>query len=106
MDNGRPVTDFARFARMVQDDILPLLEEYCYEDYVALERILGSDLVDVRRQRVRHEFFDPARRDDLIRALLAPSPELLASSQVVSSETEQPEEDGNEDQGSHEGLPG
>jgi 5-methylcytosine-specific restriction protein B len=95
LDNGLPVTDFARFARIVEDDILPLLEEYCYEDYVALEEILGSGLVDANRQRIRHELFAPARRDDLIQALLAPSPELSASSQAVASESEQLEE--NED---------
>ncbi|MBI3732781.1 MAG: AAA family ATPase [Chloroflexi bacterium] len=29
---GRPIGDFVTLARVVQDDIVPLLEEYCYED--------------------------------------------------------------------------
>ena len=41
LDGDKPVADFARLARIVQDDIIPLLEEYCYEDYDALEKILG-----------------------------------------------------------------
>ncbi len=92
LDNGRPVSDFARFTRIFQDDILPLLEEYCYEDYGTLVKILGQSLVDENRQRIHHELFEPARRDDLVQALLAPSPEIVASPQVVASEAQQIEE--------------
>ena len=89
LDNGRPVSDFAKFSRIFQEDILPLLEEYCYEDYGTLAKILGSGLVDETHQRIHHELFDPSKRDDLIQALLAPSPEIVASPSVVSSEAEQ-----------------
>ena len=88
LDNGRPVSDFAKFSKIFQDDILPLLEEYCYEDYGTLAKILGSSLVDENHQRIHHELFDPSRRDDLIQALLAPSPDIVTSFQVVISETE------------------
>jgi 5-methylcytosine-specific restriction enzyme B len=99
LDNGRPVSDFSKFVKIFQDDILPLIEEYCYEDYATLAKILGSGLVDENHQRIRHELFDTARLDDLIQALLAPSPEIVASPQVVASEAEQVEvEDENEDQ--------
>jgi len=30
LENGQPIGDFATFARVFQEDILPLLEEYCY----------------------------------------------------------------------------
>ena len=46
LDGGKPVTELARLAHIIQDDILPFLEEYCYEDYDALEKILGQALVD------------------------------------------------------------
>lgn len=85
LNGGRPVGDFARFARIVQDDILPLLEEYCYEDYVALARILGSRLVDSENQRIRHELFDPARHDALIEALLAPFPDLKTTAAAIAA---------------------
>ncbi len=41
LEAGRPISSLAQFARVLRDDIIPLLEEYCYENYEALERILG-----------------------------------------------------------------
>ena len=40
------MTDFSRFVRILAEDIIPLLEEYCYEDYSVLTQILGKGLVD------------------------------------------------------------
>ena len=53
LDDGRPVASFPKFVRIVAEDIIPLLEEYCYEDYSALKNILGYGLVDEQRQRIR-----------------------------------------------------
>lgn len=89
LSNGRPVSDFARLARVVQDDILPLLEEYCYEDYDRLEKILGSALVDVTNQRIKHELFEPTRQADLAAALLEPTPELVTFMAATSAEAEE-----------------
>lgn len=86
LDNGRPVATLAKFTRIVQDDILPLLEEYCYEDYATLGKILGSSLVDKAEQRLRHELFEPARQDELVRALLNIDPDITTSTQAVVSE--------------------
>jgi len=97
LENGRPLNDFARFARILQEDILPLLEEYCYEDYDALEKILGRSLVDRQSQRIRRELFESARKDELIQALL--SPEVTTS--IAAARIEQSVvngEDDNEDQ--------
>lgn len=88
MDNDRSITDFARFARIVQDEIIPLLEEYCYEDYNALSKILGKMLVDEDHQQIRYDLFLPAKRDELIQALLAPSPEIATSARTTLSEAE------------------
>lgn len=90
LDSGKPVVDFNRFSRVVQDDIVPLLEEYCYEDYDALEKILGSGLVDRTNQRIRHELFDPALQEDLIVALLAPAPDIATSLSATTVEAEAP----------------
>jgi 5-methylcytosine-specific restriction protein B len=92
LDNGRPVSDIGKFSKIFQEDILPLLEEYCYEDYGALAKILGTGLVDENHQRIHHELFEPSRQDNLIQALLAPSPEIVASPAIVSSEAEQIDE--------------
>ncbi len=93
LHDGKPVASFARFARMVQEDIIPLLEEYCYEDYDTLERILGRGLVDVRTQTINHDLFSPARQDELVQALLAPSPEITTSLQAAVSDQALEEDD-------------
>jgi 5-methylcytosine-specific restriction protein B len=92
-DNGKPVTEFAKLSRIVAEDIIPLLEEYCYEDYGALTEILGEAMVDSERQRVREELFLPARRQDLIQALLSPTPELSTTIEAVVQLTSTPEQE-------------
>jgi 5-methylcytosine-specific restriction protein B len=47
LHDGKPISDAAAFARVIREDVIPLLEEYCYEDYEMLERVLGTGLVDV-----------------------------------------------------------
>lgn len=97
-DNGKPVTDFAKFSRIIAEDIIPLLEEYCYEDYAALSEILGEAMVDRDRQRVREELFAPTRRQDLIQALLVPTPDLSTSLEAVAQDSpaQEPEEEPDE----------
>jgi 5-methylcytosine-specific restriction protein B len=101
LDGGKPVSNFARFSRVVQEDIIPLLEEYCYEDYTALEKILGRGLVNAVAQEIKHDLFDPARQDELVQALLAPSPEITTSLQAAVTEEPEPDE-GEEDNNVHE----
>lgn len=91
LEDGRPVTDFPKLCRVLREDIVPLLEEYCYEDYSVLEKILGEGLVDTRNQRVRDELFGSSKQDELIQALLAPHPEITTSPRAIASETEDPE---------------
>ena len=86
MHGGSPLKDLASLKRAFRDDIIPLLEEYCYEDYTTLATILGDQLVDSSAQRICHELFDDGQESDLIQALLAPCPEISASSEAVSSE--------------------
>ncbi|MBI5607089.1 MAG: AAA family ATPase [Deltaproteobacteria bacterium] len=101
LEGGKPVTDFARFVRILADDIIPLVGEYCYEDYGALTQILGVGLVDEARQRIREELFVLARREELVQALLAPSPEIVTSPDAVAvtevaDDPDDPETKGNE----------
>ena len=88
LEDEHPLGEYAMFVRVVQEDILPLLEEYCYEDYSTLEKILGPGLVDVQKQQIRHELFDISNRDNLIQALLAPAPEITTSTQALSSDAQ------------------
>jgi len=87
MEGDRPLAEFARFVQVLQDEIIPLLEEYCYEDYSSLAEILGTGLVDVMNQSIRSELFEDARRDDLVQALLEPYPEITTSRPAVASES-------------------
>ena len=76
------MTDWEKFVRILAEDIIPLLEEYCYEDYSALVKILGPGLVDESRQKIRDELFLSGRKQDLIQALIAPTPDLMTSGTV------------------------
>lgn len=96
MEGDKPIANFARFARVVQDDVIPLLEEYCYEDHTSLERILGKGLIDASSQCARHELFQPDRQEKLIDALVAECPEIMGTKQAMESEAEK-EADADED---------
>jgi 5-methylcytosine-specific restriction enzyme B len=65
----QPISSMAEFARILRDDIIPLIEEYCYDDFSTLREILGSDLVDAEDARIRDDMFLPNREQDLILAL-------------------------------------
>lgn len=94
LEGGKPVTDFAKFIRVLAEDLVPLLEEYCYEDYGALARILGPSLVDETRQRIREELFATAKWPELIQALLQPAPEIVTAPDAGSTagESDEPAE--------------
>ncbi len=92
LEKGRAISEFSKLSSVIQEDIIPLLEEYCYEDYSTLEKILGKGLVDIQNQNIRHELFEESRRDELIQALLAPYPEISTSFQILESEGETQEE--------------
>jgi 5-methylcytosine-specific restriction enzyme B len=93
MESGKPITDFLRFSRVLAEDIFPLLEEYCYENYGMLRELLGQGIVDEENQRIRSELFLPERRDDLIQALLAPFPEIGTSTAAIVAEPLEPDAD-------------
>jgi 5-methylcytosine-specific restriction protein B len=65
----QPITSVAEFARVLRDDIIPLLEEYCYDDFATLRDILGGELVDAEAGRIREEIFGVNREGDLIQAV-------------------------------------
>ncbi len=88
MEQGKPIVEFAKFAKIIQEDVIPLLEEYCYENYESLEKILGKGLVDAGSMRIRHELFDDQRWNELAEALLAPVPDIVTSGSAVSASDE------------------
>jgi 5-methylcytosine-specific restriction protein B len=86
LEHGEPVAEFSRFRCILREEIIPLLEEYCYEDYSALAKILGPGLVDEDRQAIQEDLFHPEREQDLVQALLAPCSEIAASFQAIAAE--------------------
>lgn len=58
MPGGKVVSEPADFARIFRLEIVPLLQEYCYEEYGLLEEILGEELVDVQAQTLNEERLD------------------------------------------------
>lgn len=91
MMDGRPVKDLGSLKRAIRDDIVPLLEEYCYEDFSALQNILGSGLLDADRQRIRSELFEDGRDDELLQALKEPCPEIFTTAEALGATSTQDE---------------
>ncbi|HUI16139.1 MAG TPA: AAA family ATPase [Alphaproteobacteria bacterium] len=83
----QPIRDFASLSEALQDDIIPLLEEYCGGDFAALEKVLGPTLVDVEGRRVRSDLFEKASSGALIESLrqLA-GPGVSAAGKAVKAE--------------------
>jgi 5-methylcytosine-specific restriction protein B len=98
MHSGSPVKDLPSLKRASRDDIIPLLEEYCYEQYGTMEDILGDQVVDIAAERVRHELFDDGQEADLVQGLLAPFAEITEAVASEESQTESDEVDDDEDE--------
>ena len=56
LEGDIPVTDPDEFARRFRQEILPLLQEYCYDDYRVLAEFIGPELVDRENQLLNGEF--------------------------------------------------
>lgn len=88
LNDGRPITTLARFVQVIEEDIIPLLQEYCYEDYSALEKILGAGIVDGEQQKIRQELFARPRHAELLAQLVAPFPEIQSSPAALASDVD------------------
>lgn len=96
MEGGRPVRDAVRFFRVVRDEIIPLLEEYCYEDFDALHNVLGGGLVDLPNRAIRHALFEEPTGPELVQALLSPCPDILTSLKTMTAVGPEAESDEDE----------
>ncbi len=76
LENEKPIMDIYKFKDIVKEDIIPLIEEYCYGDYDLMANILGQGIVDAKNQRIRHELFDSSDISNFVNALLQPWPDL------------------------------
>jgi 5-methylcytosine-specific restriction enzyme B len=69
LDQGLPISQPDEFARRFRQEILPLLQEYCYEDYATLAKYLGDQIVQSDTQELNEEVLQDD--DKLIEALTA-----------------------------------
>ncbi|MSQ48744.1 MAG: AAA family ATPase [Deltaproteobacteria bacterium] len=97
LHEGRPVNDLGHLSRILQDEVLPLLEEYCYDNWDSLKRILGNGFVDVDSKSFRSGLFDANRQADLLQALFATDPEIATSAVAVAAEVSLPDPAEDED---------
>jgi 5-methylcytosine-specific restriction enzyme B len=67
MSGSAPIADVGKLARVLEDDVIPLVQEYCYEDWPTLAAILGRGFVDPDRRTIRPEVFRSA--SSLVEAL-------------------------------------
>ena len=93
LHSGSPVKDLASLKRAIRDDIIPLLEEYCYEDYTTLGKILGEQVIDLNTQQIRDALFDEGQEEALKQALLTPFEEISRTSEAIASEESQADTD-------------
>ncbi len=83
---GAPIRELGRFAEILRDDVIPLLEEVCYEDFDALERILGGKIVHREKRRIASELFEPDRWSDLQDAILQSLPRVATAKATAEAE--------------------
>ena len=69
MPHGDVVAEPAELARAFWMEIVPLLQEYCYEEYGQLAEVLGTRIVDIDAQMLNAELQDDP--DALVEALAA-----------------------------------
>ncbi len=81
-----PIREIGRFAEVLRDDVIPLLEEVCYEDFDALERILGNRIVQRAKKRIDVELFEPERYDALQDAILQAFPSLVTTKAAADAD--------------------
>lgn len=93
MHEGEPVTDPARFAEVLRDDVIPLLEEYYYDDFDALEQVLGKAVVRREDRRINEALFNVGASGQLLDALKKAFPEVYTSSVAVSEPADETSDD-------------
>ena len=96
MEEGKAITSQNRFRKALAEDVLPLIEEYCYGDYAKMSEILGTHLVDVERQTLRYRLLENTF-EDIEDALLQPypaiqKPEAAEAGQAIDLDEEADEE--------------
>ena len=99
LQGDHPVKDIAALKRIVRDDLIPLIEEYCYENSDALVKILGAGFLDKSGQRIRYELFHDGRENELIAALTEPCSHILRTDEAPRAEGDADKDEDDDDSG-------
>jgi 5-methylcytosine-specific restriction protein B len=60
LEDGQPVTKPETFARVMRDEVMPLLQEYAYDHYGDLKDLLGAGVVDSDNETLQEDIIgDP-----------------------------------------------
>lgn len=57
MSEGVPIKDSNELKEIYETEIIPLIQEYCLDDYETMAEILGSDIIDEESQSIIEEVF-------------------------------------------------
>lgn len=69
--DGSPLRDFADLRRVLRHEVLPLLQEYCYDEPEALCAIVGERLIDPKTREIRTDLFASGEKEEELRTALA-----------------------------------
>lgn len=76
MRAGQPLQTKEDLLAAFRDDVLPLLAEYCFENYGMLASILGHEIIDVSAQMPNETIMsDASRLHQALRRLVPASPD-------------------------------
>ena len=67
MDEDEAISSAEEFVKRLRYEVIPVLQEYCYEDYRTLAEYLGEEIVDAEGQRLKLETL---QRPDLVVAAI------------------------------------
>ena len=69
MKNEKAIKTEEQLISRIKDEILPLLQEYCFDDFSTLEEILGHKLVNLEKGRFNEEIFSSAGKELILNSL-------------------------------------
>lgn len=69
--DGNPLRDFADLRRALRHEVLPLLQEYCYDEPEALRAIVGERLIDPTTREIRADLFSSGEKAEELRTALS-----------------------------------
>lgn len=70
MKNEKPINKKEQLVAIMQDKIIPLLQEYCYDDYTTFKKIIGSRYINSSKSNFINDLLSPQGQDLIIKTML------------------------------------